>query len=698
VKLRELLRLDSLATQVLAVAAASLLAFTIVLLLVVSSTVTRSVQTEIVRQVEVARRSLRNLLEMHGATPVVIDHTLHFGGWIANSDVALVDRVKAITGCDATIYQVIDGTPVVIATTLRAGGKRIIGAPLTGAPLAAIVRKETYRGSVPFDGRQYVAAYEPIVDGSGHLVGALFTAKPATALSEAASLTVLRVTGITLAAFVVILALVLAVLRNIRRGAFSVATVARALANGILDDTAEVRSRNELGEIAGAFDEMIAYQREMAGTAEAIAVGDLTRDIAPHAPGDRLGNALARMNDNLALVVGQIQRTSDLLAASSAQLGGTSEHSSRMVADATVAMAGLARGYDALSEAAASLSAMVQQFSAGVEAIARGAVDQATQVKVASTDAARLFGDVERMANISVTLAAAGVQAKTVAAGGERAVADTVAEMNAIAEAVRDATSKIRDLENLSAQIGSIVKAVDEIAEQTNLLALNAAIEAARAGEHGRGFAVVAHEVRKLAERSASENKHIGELVREVQSRTREAVEAVGAGAAKVTAGTEKAAVGGAALREILASVEQTVAQVGEIAGATSVMAGSAKSLQESIASISQVVEENSDSTKQMAAQAADITASIGAIAATSARHRLEAERVARISLDVRNKVEEVQEQALALDETARALRKLTSQFTTDGRRQLPAADLPALASKSSRPSPNRSGASNIGM
>lgn len=142
-------------------------------------------------------------------------------------------------------------------------------------------------------------------------------------------------------------------------------------------------------------------------------------------------------------------------------------------------------------------------------------------------------------------------------------------------------------------------------------------------------------------------------------------------------------------MREILASVEQTVAQVAEIANATSVMAGSAKSLRESLVSISDVVEENSASTKQMAAHAAEITTSIGAIAATSAQHRMEAERVARISLDVRNQVEQVQEQALALDETARALRRLTSQFTTDGRRQLRAVDLPALTSSASSPSAN---------
>jgi hypothetical protein len=55
------------------------------------------------------------------------------------------------------------------------------------------------------------------------------------------------VTGISPAAFVVILVLVLAVPRNVRRDAFSVATVARAPANGILDDANVGPYRRQLG-------------------------------------------------------------------------------------------------------------------------------------------------------------------------------------------------------------------------------------------------------------------------------------------------------------------------------------------------------------------------------------------------------------------------------------------------------------------
>jgi methyl-accepting chemotaxis protein len=58
-------------------------------------------------------------------------------------------------------------------------------------------------------------------------------------------------------------------------------------------------------------------------------------------------------------------------------------------------------------------------------------------------------------------------------------------------------------------EINMLSDSIMKITAQTNLLALNASIEAARAGESGKGFAVVADEIRQLAEQS---KKAVGKI------------------------------------------------------------------------------------------------------------------------------------------------------------------------------------------
>jgi methyl-accepting chemotaxis protein len=85
----------------------------------------------------------------------------------------------------------------------------------------------------------------------------------------------------------------------------------------------------------------------------------------------------------------------------------------------------------------------------------------------------------------------------------------------------------VRELENNSGQIASIVDTILGIAEQTNMLALNAAIEAARAGDQGKGFSVVADEVRKLADETKTAVATIDSLVTSNKSSTSNTVEKI---------------------------------------------------------------------------------------------------------------------------------------------------------------------------
>lgn len=89
---------------------------------------------------------------------------------------------------------------------------------------------------------------------------------------------------------------------------------------------------------------------------------------------------------------------------------------------------------------------------------------------------------------------------------------------------IHRADATVSSLSEAAAQIGDVVKLIQDIASQTNLLALNATIEAARAGEAGKGFAVVASEVKNLANQTGNATEEIARKIATVQNVSTESV------------------------------------------------------------------------------------------------------------------------------------------------------------------------------
>jgi methyl-accepting chemotaxis protein len=450
--------------------------------------------------------------------------------------------------------------------------------------------------------------------------------------------------------------------------------LARGIANGVADVQ---RTLTSLTDKCGTW---------LAEGLDALARNDLTIDVQPvTAPigrygTDEIGQTAAvtnKMRDKLVAciegygkarsglteLIGQVQTAGIGLAETSAQLGSAASQTGSAVQQVTMAVQNVASGAQETSRSAQETTVSVAQLSQVIEGIARGATDQARQVQTTSATATQMAVGVDQVAASATQMAAAGKQTQIVAERGGQAVRETTAAMAEIQLVVGQAAGKVRELGVLGQKIGAVVETIDDIAEQTNLLALNAAIEAARAGEHGKGFAVVADEVRKLAERSGRETKQIAELIAQVQTGTKEAVGAMDNGAAKVELGTEKAAQAGEALEEILAAVQDTVRQVGEIASSSRQMAGGARSVTDAMHSISAVVEESSAATEEMAAQASAVSSAVQSIAAVSEQQSAATEEVSASTEEMSAQVEEMAAQAQELASTADQLKAMVVRF-----------------------------------
>jgi len=105
---------------------------------------------------------------------------------------------------------------------------------------------------------------------------------------------------------------------------------------------------------------------------------------------------------------------------------------------------------------------------------------------------------IQRIAMTSNQISESSILASEEAERGNESTNKSVAQMNAISQAVNQSAASVKLLGDHSNKIEEIVGIITGIASQTNLLALNAAIEAARAGEAGSGFAVVADEVTSI--------------------------------------------------------------------------------------------------------------------------------------------------------------------------------------------------------
>ncbi|MDN5369568.1 methyl-accepting chemotaxis protein [Shewanella fodinae] len=150
-----------------------------------------------------------------------------------------------------------------------------------------------------------------------------------------------------------------------------------------------------------------------------------------------------------------------------------------------------------------------------------------------------------------------------------RQITGTIEQVSSLVEDMNNAISTIKQLEQESKNIISVLDVIGGIADQTNLLALNAAIEAARAGDSGRGFAVVADEVRALAMKTQESTQNIQGMIDRLNQGVKHAVEVINLSSERVNSTADKASAAGNALDQVVVLLDDMLGISIQIAAAT---------------------------------------------------------------------------------------------------------------------------------
>ncbi|MBB1321697.1 MULTISPECIES: methyl-accepting chemotaxis protein [unclassified Shewanella] len=215
-----------------------------------------------------------------------------------------------------------------------------------------------------------------------------------------------------------------------------------------------------------------------------------------------------------------------------------------------------------LSEVAATLLSGSQYSELNVKQ-QNEAIEQISQAMK------EMFVSVTHIAEYASSAALEAEDANTEAKQGLVIVNDAVSTINTLADEVQQTAVVVNQLDAFTHNVNDILDTIRSIADQTNLLALNAAIEAARAGEHGRGFAVVADEVRTLASRTQTSTQEIQQVLQELRSTSKQAVDAMDRGIHTAAKGVQSTSLAGEALQRITGKVSAISEVNDQIATAT---------------------------------------------------------------------------------------------------------------------------------